>query len=576
MKELYSFTQLSKKAKADTSQLPEYRLAILGDCATQHLATALRGYASTCGINLNVYDADYNQILHQVMDPMSELYQHQTDSVLIYMCTEKLYDLWADTPISRRESFADTVFEQIRSNWDCISSRSRSNILQFTFCENNDYVFGNYACKQPMAFYFQLKKLNFLMMSGCSNYQNVFLVDLNEIQMQMGREQFHDPALYGVAKMPASLAALPAIAKNVLDVIQTFRGIAKKCVVLDLDNTLWGGVIGDDGLSGIQIGELGVGHAFSELQQWLRELKNRGILLAVCSKNEEAAAKEPFEKHQEMVLRLEDFSAFVANWEDKASNIRNIREMLNLGLDSFVFIDDNPFERELVRSLLPEVTVPELPADPALYLDYLKSLNLFETNSFSETDAKRTELYRAESQRVALQQQFADFDEYLESLEMVATAAPFDEFYTPRIAQLTQRSNQFNLRTVRCTEAEIAELAKDDRYITLYFTLKDKLTDHGLISLAIMEKRENKQLFIHNWLMSCRVLKRGMEEFIINKIVETARNNGFETIIGEYVKTPKNAMVEKIYERLGFTAEGDNLFRVDVNQFKNNKTLIKE
>jgi len=560
------------------SGFPQYRLALLGDCATQHMATALKGYAYTKKLALEIFDADYNQILPQIMNGDSETYGFNPEAILIYMCAEKLYSEWCKTPLDRRSAFADIIIFRIKEYWHYIASNCSANILQFTFAENDDSVFGNYSCKQAISFIYQLRKLNLLLMDGCRENKNVFLIDLCGIQARIGRNNLFDPKLYHIAKMTISLAILPYVAENVINVIQSLRGVVKKCIVLDLDNTLWGGVAGENGVSGIQIGELGAGHAFSAFQSWLKELKKHGVLLAVCSKNEEAAAKEPFEKHNEMVLKLEDFSAFIANWEDKASNIRRIQRTLNIGMDSIVFIDDSPFERTLVRAFIPEIAVPDLPQDPSEYLSYLQSLDLFETASYSDEDAKRTEQYRAEAQREAIRQQYQSYDDYLQNLEMTAAAAPFDEFHIPRIAQLTQRSNQFNLRTVRYTEPEIESAANDPDRITLYFTLKDMLADYGLISVVIMDKRDDKSVFIDTWLMSCRVLKRGMEEFIVNKLIDTAKQHGFKTVIGEYIKTPKNAMAADIYEKLGFTRtdENKNVFTADVNTFAYNQTFIKE
>jgi len=292
---MYNFTQLSKYCKNDMSNLPQYRLAILGDCATQHITTALKGYACVKNIALNIFDTDYNQILAQAMDSNSEMYLFKPDAVLIYMSVEKLYATWCDTPNSERVTFAETIFSHIQELYGHISSNCSAKILQFTFAEYGDLVFGNYSCKQTISFIYQLRKLNFLLMNGYAETGNVFPIDLCGIQACIGRDNFYDPKLYYAAKIPISLAALPVVAANVIDVIQSMIGAVKKCVVLDLDNTLWGGVIGDDGLSGIQIGELGLGYAFSEFQKWLKELKNRGVLLAVCSKNDEATAKEPFE-----------------------------------------------------------------------------------------------------------------------------------------------------------------------------------------------------------------------------------------------------------------------------------------
>ena len=570
-----TFKQLKKLSKGDSSQFPQYKLAVMGDCATQHLATALRGYGVYMGLGLSVLDTDYNQIDAQVMDPGSELYRFAPNAVLIQMCTEKLYEAFCAAPLNCRSSFAEDTYARIVRIWEQMNTNIAATILQCNFPLMDDGVFGQFGSKTADSFLFQQRKLNFLLMQGCQDVKNVYLIDLDSIQATVGRKAFSDPKLYYIAKMPISVDVLPEIAKKVLDQIQALRGITKKCVVLDLDNTLWGGVIGDDGLSGIQIGELGTGHAFSDFQAWLKELKNRGMLLAVCSKNNEPAAKEPFEKHPEMVLRLEDISMFVANWEDKASNIRNIQKTLNIGMDSLVFLDDNPFERNLVRSMIPEITVPELPEDPALYLQYLSNLGLFETASYSAEDAGRTQQYRQQAERAVFESSFQSYEDYLEGLAMKAVAAPFDVFHYPRIAQLTQRSNQFNLRTVRYTEAEIEAIANDNNRITLYFTLKDKFGDHGLISVVILDK-QGQELFVSEWLMSCRVLKRGMEEFIINKILQTAADNGFRKVIGEYIPTPKNAMVKDLYEKMGFDRIAENRFEADVDRFQYHRTFITE
>lgn len=572
-----SFTQLKKLSRQsiDFNTQP-YKLAVLGDCATQHLSTAIRGYGAYSQIALNVFDADYNQIDAQTMDPESELYQFAPNAVLIQMCTQKLLHAFYQLPTNAREHFAEDTFANIRRVWQQISSKSGATILQFNFPMLDDGVFGQFGNKTNDSFLFQQRKLNYLLMQGCQDEKNVYLVDLDALQSECGREKFTDAKLYYIAKMPIALDALPSVAKLVVNLIQSLRGIVKKCVVLDLDNTLWGGVIGDDGLSGIQIGELGTGQAFSDFQAWLKALKDRGILLAICSKNNEQTAKEPFEKHPEMVLKLEDFSVFVANWEDKASNIRHIQKTLNIGMDSMVFLDDNLFERNLVRSMIPEITVPELPEEPEQYLSYLRKLDLFEVAAYSAEDSNRTQQYREQAQRSEFEAHFTSYEEYLTGLEMKATCAPFDLFHYPRIAQLTQRSNQFNLRTVRYTEAQIEAIAQDDSHICLYFTLKDKFGDHGLISVVILDKMEGQSLFISEWLMSCRVLKRGMEEFIVNKIIQTAANCGYKKVIGEYLPTAKNAMVKDLYIKMGFFPLTENRYQAEVSQFPFRKTLIQE
>ena len=570
-----SYLQLKKNC-ARTPETPDgTRFALLGDCATQLLATAIRGYALEMNLPLRVFEADYDQIDAQLMDTGSEFYAFAPETVLLYRCTEKLYERFVRTPLDARAAFAETEIEKIRAEWARVQHGTKADILFFAFLPMDDGVFGSYALREGSAFPYQLLKLNYLLAETAREAGNVRLIDLEPIRAHMRYDAFHDPKLYAIAKMPISTQALPAVALRVVDAILARKGRFHKCAIVDLDNTLWGGVIGDDGLEGIQIGELGQGHAFTEFQTWLKELKNRGVMLAVCSKNDEANAKEPFLRHPEMVLKLDDFSAFVANWEDKASNIRRIQKELNIGLDSMVFFDDNPFERNLVRTMLPEVEVPELPEDPAEYTAFARMQNLFDTNSYSDEDRVRTERYLAEKSRTELSAGIDNYDDYLKALGMKAVCAPFDAFHIPRIAQLTQRSNQFNLRTVRYSEQEIEEIAANPRYITRYYTLRDRFGEHGLIAVVILEKREN-ELFVNEWLMSCRVLKRGMEQFIADSILRAAREAGVARVVGEYIPTPKNAMVKDLYASMGFRPLGDGLYEARVDDYQNHQTFITE
>lgn len=572
---MYTFKELKKLAKSEVEG-KEYKVAVLGNVATQFFSLGIKGNLKAEGINATVFDADYNQIDAQLLDTSSETYELNPDVVILYIATDKIYEEFLDTSIALRNGFAEMYKDKIVRYWDLIKANSSAKIIQTNFTEIDDRAFGNYSSKVDDSFIYQIRKLNYLLEEEMKDRKEVYPLDLLSIQIQLGIKEFYDTVLYYNAKMAVTMDAIPYISKNVADIIKTFRGSFKKGVILDLDNTLWGGVIGDDGLGGIEIGELKRGHVFSDFQRWLKQLKDRGILLCVCSKNNEDTAKEPFEKHEEMVLKLDDFSMFVANWEDKASNIRFIQKNLNIGMDSLVFIDDNPFERNLVRSMIPEITVPELPEDPANYLSFLQGENLFETASYSADDKERTKQYQAEFKRKTLEQEFVSIDDYLKNLEMIGEAKPFEPVRYSRIAQLTQRSNQFNLRTIRYTEADIERIAEDDKYITIYYTLKDKFGDHGLVSVVIMEKKSDKEIFVDTWLMSCRVLKRGMEEFIINKLVETAKNNGIETIYSEYIETPKNKMVKDIYKTMGFTETEPSKYCLKVSDYKENKTFINE
>ena len=563
---MYKFKELRKSANLEVSG-KEIKIAVLGNVATQFFSLGIKGYLRAEGINANVLDTDYNQIDSQLIDPMSDTNQFKPEVVVLYISTDKLYEEFLDLDVSIRASFADSIVAKIKGYWNLIENNLAAKIIQANFTEIDDRAFGNFSSKTKDAFVFQIRKMNYLLEEAESERKDVYPLDLLSIQIKLEQHQFYDPVLYYNAKMAISMDAIPYVAKNVADIVKTFRGMAKKCVVLDLDNTLWGGVIGDDGIGGIEIGELKRGHAFTDFQRWLKQLKDRGIILCVCSKNNEDTAKEPFISHEEMVLKLDDFSMFVANWNDKASNIQYIQKSLNIGMDSIVFIDDNPFERNLVRELLPEVTVPELPEDPAYYLSFLQSENLFETASYSEDDKDRTKQYQAEFKRKSLEQEFVSIDDYLKSLEMVGEYKPFEPVRFARIAQLTQRSNQFNLRTIRYTEADIERIANDDNYLTIYYTLKDKFGDHGLVSVVIIEKKEDNQAFIDTWLMSCRVLRRGMEEFIINKMVDVCKNAGIRILEAEYIATPKNKMVENIYSDMGFEEVEDKKYRLNVDKY---------
>ena len=572
---MYSFRELQKACRLEIAG-PEEKVAVLGNCATQFFAAAIEGLGKLNGLNLSVYDADYNQIDGELLDPASGVYAFQPDEIVLWLCTEKLYEDFLDLPFPERNRFADSILEKLEHWWDLIAARSGARIIQMNFTEIDDKAAGQLSCKVDSAFIFQLRKLNFLLQEAEQKNSRVFPADLLAVQNRIGRTSFFSAPLYYSAKMPVSTGAMPAAAKTVVDIILSLKGRIRKCVILDLDNTLWGGIIGDDGLAGIEIGELGKGHVFTNLQKWLKQLKDFGIILAVCSKNDESIAKEPFEKHSEMVLRLDDISVFVANWNDKASNIRLIRDTLNIGMDSIVFLDDNPFERNLIREKLPGITVPELPEDPSGWLDFLQAENLFDTVSYTGKSSDRTALYQAEFERKKLKQSFETIDDYLRDLDMLGNAVPFSPVSYPRIAQLTQRSNQFNLRTVRYTESEIQQIAEDDRYLTLSFTLKDRFGDHGLVSVVILEKRSEEELFLDTWLMSCRVLKRGMEEYVINHVAQLAADHHFRRIYAEYIPTPKNRMVKDICETMGFVRTGENSFVLDVPAFTVLKTYIKE
>ena len=557
--------------KADLTQLSRVKLAVVGDTATQLLCTAIRGIGALRGYKIELFEAEYNQVERQFMDPTSDLYQFDADYIVVFQSTHKLGEYHSALPAEQRFNLAEGRIQfvvDICSN----PSLASKKIIYFNYPEIDDTVFGSYANKVESSFTYQVRKLNYEIMRLSQQYQNLFICDIAGLQNKLGRDQMFAANVYTSTEMVLSIDALPYVASRVMDIVCALKGQFKKCLILDLDNTVWGGVIGDDGLEGIQLGHgLGIGKAFTEFQMWIKKLKQRGIIICVASKNNEETAKEPFENHPDMVLKLDDIAVFQANWETKVDNIRTIQQILNIGFDSMVFLDDNPFERNMVRDNIHGITVPELPEDPAEYLEYLYSLNLFETASYSNLDKDRTKQYQVEAQRVSLSKTFTNEADFLKSLNMVSTVSGFTRFNIPRVAQLSQRSNQFNLRTVRYTEADIEVLANNPDVIDLSFTLEDKFGDNGLIAVVIMKPQDKETLFVDTWFMSCRVLKRGMENFTLNTMVEAAKVKGYKRIVGEYLPTPKNKMVEEHYLGLGFSkidGAATAQFQLDVDSYQ--------
>ena len=574
---MISFNELRKQAKNIDPNHLTLKLAVVGDTATQLFCTAIKGTGVERGYNINIFEAEYNQVERQFMDPTSDLYQFDADFIVVFQSTHKLGEHHSALSQEQQALLAEERLQFVTSICTNPALASKK-IIYFNYPEIEDTVFGSYANKVDSSFTFQVRKLNYELMRLSQQFPNLFICDIAGLQNKLGRDQMFAANVYTSTEMVLSIDALPYVASRVMDIVCAIKGQFKKCIILDLDNTVWGGVIGDDGLEGIQLGHgLGIGKAFTEFQMWVKKLKQRGIIICVASKNNEETAKEPFEKHPDMVLKLEDIAVFQANWETKVDNIRTIQQILNIGFDSMVFLDDNPFERNMVRENIPAITVPELPEDPAEYLEFLYSLNLFETASYSNLDKDRTKQYQVEAQRVSLSKTFTNEADFLKSLNMVSVVSGFTKFNTPRVAQLSQRSNQFNLRTVRYTDSDIEALANDPTVIDLSFALEDKFGDNGLIAVVIMKPLDKVTLFVDTWFMSCRVLKRGMENFTLNTMVEVAKAKGYKRIVGEYLPTPKNRMVEEHYTGLGFSKIEGALtaqYQLDVESYQARECYI--
>ena len=573
----YNFRDLVKASKSidlkdDAKNL---RIALLGDHSTQFFNHSTAAAVKISGFNPDIFEADYDQIDLTIFDPTSEFNKVENDYVIIWESSLKLLQKYWGTDIPTRASFAAEQIQNIQNRIDAIKeSQPKAKILVFNLEIVDADSFGTYSDKLNHSLKSIIYEINHAIHKMASIQDSVYHLDVNMLGLQAGK--IRNNVQYINSDLHYDLDFFAHVSQYIANFIRSQEALFKKCLILDLDNTTWGGVIGDDGMENIQIGSLGIGKAFTNLQKWAKELKNRGIILAVCSKNTESIAKEPFEKHSDMVLRLEDISVFVANWENKADNIRYIQEVLNISFDSMVFLDDNPLEREIVSQEIPEICVPELPEDPVDYLPYLWSLNLFETSSFSKNDSDRTKQYQEEAKRKALGKKSTNVQDYLKSLEMVAQVNSFDETDVPRIAQLTQRSNQFNLRTIRYTEEDIKKIINSDNYLTYSVKLSDKFGSYGLISLVILEKSGDSSFFIDTWIMSCRVLKRDVEKMLINRIVDDLNKLNIERLDGERIPTKKNIIVKDLLKDLSFSELEVGKFELFLSNFTPHKHYINE
>jgi FkbH-like protein len=549
------------------------KLALLGNYATQFLSKPLSKKLKTEDASFQLYHAEFNTIDLEFIDADSGLFQYVPDFIVWHESTLSLRDLFYQTSLERRETFAVNYIQRIGNYLDTVKNQLPKCKVIFPNHSLifNDNVFGNFSSKVTSSWKYQVDKINFLLNELSSIKGNFYLVESKPNQTI---EPITDYSMVVNAELHFTPDYLNWLSNSIVEIIHVFQGKFKKCVILDLDNTLWGGIIGDDGLENIQIGILGIGKAFTRFQKWLKELKNRGVILAVCSKNEENIAKMPFLQHPEMVLKLEDIAVFVANWNSKADNINQIQQILNIGFDSMVFIDDNPAEREIVRTYLPLVCVPELPVDPSNYLSFLISENLFETVSYSDNDLERTKQYQEEAKRVELSKSITNMDDYLESLEMTAKIGPFRELDVERIAQLTQRSNQFNLKTIRYTNVEIERIMADSNVLTVSVEVADKFGNYGLIGVVIIEIT-GTSANIDTWIMSCRVLKRTVEHTVMNYVVDSLLKLSIQTLNGQYIPTEKNKLVLNLLRDLGMSETKTHDYALNLLKFEKLKSFIK-
>ena len=544
------FARLLKKDAAPSVRTA--RIAVLSSTTTDLWVPLLRLACFRDRIGAEVYVAHFGNLQQEIRDPASGLYAFEPDFVII--ATN-----WRDAnlPPFSPDPQGDVarVVEEFRSLWESLLAHRSSRVIQHNFEVPAVDSYGHLGSSLPGGRARMLHEANLRLLDVAPG--PVVVLDLDQIASEYGKRAWSNQSQWYLARQYPAVEALPLLVDHQVAMIRGALGLAKKVLALDLDNTLWGGVIGEDGLDGIKVGPPSPeGEAHRDLQRYALELKDRGIVLAVCSKNNEEDAKLPFLRHDAMVLKLDDIVVFRANWQDKVTNLREIAATLNLGLDSIVFLDDNPVERALVRGELPEVLVPEFGTDPVSILAALNRSLAFEAVSLSKEDLERHASYRQNGLRMELQRSSASVEEFLRSLKMRAEVGPLHDEVVTRVVQLIGKTNQFNLTSRRHSAAEVRAMMRSPLFWTQYFKLSDRFGDNGLVGLIIAKADPSHSVAweIDTWLMSCRVIGRKMEELMLGELARAVADHDARYLRGVYVPSRKNQMVERLYPDLGFTS----------------------
>lgn len=544
------------RQELDKGSYPQkVRIAILGGSTTQEIKSMLDLFLRASGIEPTFYESEYKKYFEDVMFDNPALAEFKPEIIFIHTTWMNVID-WP-TPLATEEQVEGNLrselgrFEQM---WDRIRTRFGCTIIQNNFDMPPLRSLGSMDGSAAFGHSQFVMRLNAEFAKRARTDASFIVNDIHYLSAKIGLDRWFDHEYWFNYKMAVTPEAGVHMGRKLAQIVGAIYGKTKKCLVLDLDNTLWGGVIGDDGLSGIKLGEdTALGEAYRDFQRYAKSLRDRGVLLAVCSKNELENAKLGF-THPDSILRFEDFAAFKANWNPKNENIKEIAQELNIGLDSLVFVDDNPMERAVVSAQLPMVAVPNVGDQVSHFAPILESEGYFETVRLVADDLQRSKMYEENNLRASAEAAFGSYEDFLASLDMKAEIAPFNAMYMERISQLINKTNQFNLTTKRYTAAEVEVMAHHPNYVTFFGRLADKFGDNGLISVVIGAVK-GRELEMDTWLMSCRVLKRGMEGAMLDSIVEECQARGIHRIVGVYLPTPKNKMVADHYGQLGFTLE---------------------
>lgn len=541
----------SKKVSFDKG----LKIAILSSFTIQGLDEILFVKCFQQRIKSKIYLAPYNQYNQEILNPKSKLYEFNPDLVILMVDSINLLgDYWLNPyqlTTSKRKKFIKAKSDEIENLISQFRSNSKAKVVIHNFNVPQHSPLGILENKQQFGFQDSIRQLNANLQKMSINDSKFFVFDYDAFCSKRGSNNTLDYKLYYLADMRLPANYLVELCDDYLGYIRPLVSIIKKCMVLDLDNTLWGGILGEVGFEGIALGPTPEGRSYWEFQKYILSFYERGILLAINSRNNLDEVLKVLRKHPYMVLKEEHFSSIVANWQDKVTNMKSIAGQLNIGLDSLVFFDDDPFNRDLVRKSLPEVTVVELPEDKSLYLETLMRLNDFNTLQITDEDKNRGKMYIWEQKRQELEKSVSNIDEFVKSLKVRVKIEQANEYSIPRISQLTQKTNQFNMTTRRYLEDQIRMFNCDEKYSVLSMVVTDKFGEYGLTGVMIIEK-EGLEWIIDNFLLSCRVLGRKVEEFVLEYLIQEARRNKINRLIGEFIKTEKNAPAENFYKDNNF------------------------
>ncbi len=546
-----------QKSASDLSPLSNFRLGILASATFDLIADCIPAAAARHGVIIEMVSAPYDQVMQQALDPDSAINKGRLDAAVIAVDHRWL---GLERPqLARPDNRVCEALERLRSVVDGLRRHGNAAAILQTVAQPPYASFGNLDRRQPGTVRAAIDDLNRAIVTLAQETW-AYLLDVAALAERVGTDLWFDPAHWVSYRLPFSAECFPVYAEMLGRLVGAVRGKARKCLVLDLDNTIWGGAIGDDGLEGIVLGQgSALGESYLSVQRAALDLRERGIVLAVSSKNDDETARRPFREHPEMLLREKHIAVFQANWQDKAANLEAIAAALNIGLDALVLLDDNPAERARIRAALPMVAVPELPNDPSRFVSYLLAAGYFEAVTWSSEDAGRAQSYSSDARRAEVRGASRDLGDYLQSLGMTIRFAPFSAEGRQRIAQLINKTNQFNLTTRRYTEAEIAALERDKSVHTMQVRLEDKFGDLGMIGVTICRTANGGDAWdIDTWLMSCRVLGRRVEEAMLAQVIGEASRHRVKRLLATYIPTAKNAMVGDHYPKLGFALDAES------------------